>query len=78
MINSTSQEKHPLHLPVMLSEVLEYLDLQENGVYIDGTVGAGGHAKSIIGDLIKKKKESDGASFQDSMLKLLNTLKITS
>ena len=33
-----------------------------------------GQSKSIIGDLIKKKKESDGASFQDSMLKLLNTL----
>ena len=26
-----------------------------------------GQSKSIIGDLIKKKKESDGASFQDSM-----------
>merc|ERR1711937_966565 len=33
-----------------------------------------GQSKSIIGDLIKKKKEADGASFQDSMLKLLNTL----
>ena len=49
MINSTSQEKFLPHVPVMLSEVLEYLDLQENGVYIDGTVGAGGHAKSILG-----------------------------
>ena len=50
MINSTSQEKFLPHVPVMLSEVLEYLDLQENGVYIDGTVGAGGHAKSILGN----------------------------
>lgn len=56
MINSTSQEKHPLHLPVMLSEVLEYLDLQENGVYIDGTVGAGGHAKSILGNPSSSRK----------------------
>ena len=56
MINSTSQEKHPLHLPVMLSEVLEYLDLQENGVYIDGTVGAGGHAKSILGNRSSSRK----------------------
>ena len=38
MMNSASQEKNPPHIPVMLSEVLEYLDLQENGVYIDGTV----------------------------------------
>ena len=33
-----------------------------------------GQAKSIIRELIKKKKESDGASFKDAMLKLLNTL----
>ena len=56
MINLTSQEKRPLHIPVMLSEVLEYLDLQENGVYIDGTVGAGGHAKSILGNPSSSRK----------------------
>ena len=56
MINSTSQEKHLPHVPVMLSEVLEYLNLQENGVYIDGTVGAGGHAKKILGDLSSSRK----------------------
>jgi len=50
MINSTSQEKYLPHVPVMLSEVLEYLNLQEDGVYIDGTVGAGGHSKSILGN----------------------------
>ena len=50
MVNSTSQEKHLPHIPVMLSEVLEYLNLQEDGVYIDGTVGAGGHSKSILGN----------------------------
>ena len=56
MINSTSQEKFLPHIPVMLSEVLEYLDLQENGVYIDGTVGAGGHAKSILGNPSSSRK----------------------
>ena len=56
MINSTSQEKLLPHIPVMLSEVLEYLDLQENGVYIDGTVGAGGHAKSILGNPSSTRK----------------------
>ena len=56
MINSTSQEKFLPHVPVMLSEVLEYLDLQENGVYIDGTVGAGGHAKGILGNPSSKRK----------------------
>ncbi len=33
-----------------------------------------GQSKSIIGDFMKKRKESGGAGFQDSMLKLLNTL----
>ncbi len=33
-----------------------------------------GQTKSIIGDFMKKRKESGGAGFQDSMLKLLNTL----
>ena len=56
MINSTSQEKFLPHVPVMLSEVLECLDLQENGIYIDGTVGAGGHAKSILGNLSSSRK----------------------
>ena len=56
MINSTSQEKFLPHVPVMLSEVLEYLDLQENGVYIDGTVGAGGHAKGILGNPPSSRK----------------------
>ena len=56
MINSTSQEKHLPHVPVMLSEVLEYLNLQENGVYVDGTVGAGGHAKSILGNPSSTRK----------------------
>tara|TARA_B100000029_G_scaffold148536_1_gene143806 strand:- start:631 stop:4581 length:3951 start_codon:yes stop_codon:yes gene_type:complete len=33
-----------------------------------------GQTKSLIGDFMKKRKESGGAAFQDSMLKLLNTL----
>ena len=33
-----------------------------------------GQSKSIIGDFMKKRKEAGGAGFQDSMLKLLNTL----
>jgi 16S rRNA (cytosine1402-N4)-methyltransferase len=50
MINSTSQEQNLLHIPVMLPEVLEYINPQIGGIYIDGTIGAGGHAKSIIGE----------------------------
>ncbi|WP_320667671.1 magnesium chelatase subunit H [Prochlorococcus sp. MIT 1307] len=33
-----------------------------------------GQTKSLIGDFMKKRKEAGGSGFQDSMLKLLNTL----
>ncbi len=36
------------HVPVLLREVLEYLDCQPNRIYVDGTVGSGGHAGAIL------------------------------
>lgn len=36
------------HLPVLLPEVLEYLDCQPDRVYVDGTIGSGGHARAIL------------------------------
>ena len=36
------------HLPVLLREVLEVLDLHEGGTYIDATVGLGGHSEMIV------------------------------
>lgn len=35
------------HVPVMVEEVLHYLDLKEGGVYLDCTTGGGGHLKAI-------------------------------
>ena len=43
-----SQEKKLHHVPVMTPEVLDFLNIREDGVYIDGTIGAGGHALSLI------------------------------
>ena len=37
------------HRPVMVSEVLEYLKPEKGKVIVDGTVGTGGHAESILG-----------------------------
>jgi 16S rRNA (cytosine1402-N4)-methyltransferase len=37
------------HIPVLLEEVVEYLDVCREGVYIDCTVGLGGHASEILG-----------------------------
>lgn len=36
------------HRPVMLAEVVEALEPQRGGLYVDGTVGAGGHATGVL------------------------------
>ncbi|TPW12401.1 MAG: 16S rRNA (cytosine1402-N4)-methyltransferase, partial [Halothiobacillaceae bacterium] len=36
------------HQPVMLTEVLFGLNVQPEGIYIDGTFGRGGHSKAIV------------------------------
>ena len=42
------------HVPVMPTEVMSYLNIFTNGIYIDGTVGLGGHATLILNRLSKK------------------------
>ncbi|XP_070817667.1 12S rRNA N4-methylcytidine (m4C) methyltransferase isoform X2 [Chaetodon trifascialis] len=42
-----SPEKPP-HTPVMLKEVLQYLDIQQGQVVLDMTFGGGGHTKAIL------------------------------
>lgn len=36
------------HISAMPGEVLRFLDPQQGGIYVDGTLGGGGHARSII------------------------------
>ncbi len=36
------------HVPVLLGPVLEGLRIKENGTYVDGTFGRGGHSREIL------------------------------
>lgn len=37
-----------MHVPVLLKEVIYALQPREGGIYVDGTVGAGGHATALL------------------------------
>lgn len=39
----------PEHIPVMLNEAIDFLNPKPGGVYIDATLGLGGHAAEILG-----------------------------
>ncbi len=36
------------HIPVLLNETIDGLNIRENGIYIDGTAGGGGHSAEIL------------------------------
>ena len=39
------------HYSVMLEETIEHLKIRQDGIYVDGTLGGGGHAFAIAGRL---------------------------
>ena len=42
------QNASPYHVPVLYQEVIDALNIQPNGIYVDCTFGGGGHAKGIL------------------------------
>ena len=45
------QSGTPIHVPVLPTEVLSCLNIFTDGIYLDGTVGLGGHATLILDQL---------------------------
>lgn len=43
-----SAHQPELHLPVMYAQVMEGLRVLEQGIYLDGTFGRGGHARGVL------------------------------
>ena len=39
------------HITVLLNEAIEYLDIKEDGIYVDCTLGGGGHSSLILSKL---------------------------
>ena len=44
------------HIPIMLNQVIEGLDIKPNGIYVDGTLGGGGHSYEIAKRLVNDGK----------------------
>ena len=42
------------HKPVLLDETIQGLNIKENGIYVDGTLGGAGHSKEILKQLSSK------------------------
>jgi len=57
------------HQPVMVKEVLYWLNPRENGVYVDCTLGAGGHSKALL-EKTKGKIKIIGMDWDEQSLKI--------
>ncbi len=68
------------HISVLLDEVLEGLDIKENGIYVDCTLGGAGHSKEILkrlnsdGRLIGIDQDSDALKAASEKLKDFNNV----
>jgi 16S rRNA (cytosine1402-N4)-methyltransferase len=85
-------QQEQYHIPVMLDECMEGLDIKPDGVYIDLTFGGGGHSKAIIqrlseeGSLYAFDQDSDAIKnaldderftmIEDNFSNLTNQLKL--
>ncbi len=50
------EELHGQHRPVLLSEAVDALAIKQDGFYLDGTFGRGGHTAEILKSLSEKGK----------------------
>jgi 16S rRNA (cytosine1402-N4)-methyltransferase len=61
------------HIPVLLQEVLDGLQIKPEGIYVDGTVGMGGHSYAIAKRLTSGRLigiDRDRTALQESARRL--------
>ena len=63
------------HIPVMLKECIEGLEIKKNGIYVDGTLGGAGHSFEIAKKLNNTGKLIGIDRDNDALVKAKETLK---
>lgn len=59
-----------VHVPVMLNEAVDSLNVKAGGIYVDGTLGRGGHSMEIVrrgGRVIGIDRDDDALSAVEAM-----------
>jgi len=70
------------HIPIMVKEVIQHLQISKNGTYIDCTIGYGGHARHILerlssnGKLIGIDKDEEAIKFCKKSLSTYNNVQL--
>ena len=67
------------HIPVLLQQSVDGLNIKPDGIYVDATFGGGGHAKAILDQLdtgrllaFDQDKDSLSNTFNDNRFTLIN------
>ena len=77
----TASSAKSRHIPVMLMESLENLKIKEDGIYVDGTLGLGGHSERILkkinsGLLIGIDRDKNSISLAKKQLSTHKNIKV--
>ena len=73
-MDTLNRLRQDFHTPVMLAECLEALNVQSEGIYMDGTFGRGGHSQAILsrlgalGRLIVVDQDPDAIAYAEKLL----------
>ena len=69
------------HIPVLLQECIDGLNIKENGIYVDGTLGGAGHSSKIAerlsnkGTLIGIDRDVEALKSASEKLKVFNNVR---